>query len=314
MTTTLTLPSCACLCPACRSHDLQAHGQISDYPGYAGDTGAFSRGLAQLLECNICGLAFRNPQIPASELINAYENCDVNIWAGDFTQRPDWLAAQRLIERDLRLKGSILDVGCFTGSFLSLLPDFHKFGIEPGLKPAKLATKRGVQIIGSSYYSLKNHSIRFDWITAFDVIEHVNDPADFIQTCLNSLTPMGRLIISSGNFHHSTFQFMMNRYYYCSYPEHISFISPPFIHYWSKMFKANIISESFFSHSPIDHVRCVVDFLKNMVFCISPRFFNVLRKSGISKGNLTKNASTATPPPTWTHARDHYLVVLSQSL
>lgn len=70
---------------------------------------------------------------------------------------------------------AILDVGCWTGQFLSLIQDYAKCtGLEPDVEAVKFANKnrRGEFVVGSALnLPFKNSS--FDVVTMWDVLEHL---------------------------------------------------------------------------------------------------------------------------------------------
>ncbi len=89
-----------------------------------------------------------------------------------------------------------------------------------------MAQKKGVSFIARDWSELQNVVDKFDVITAFDVIEHIPTPYDFMKTLMSNLKPGGYLIISSGNSTSLPALLEGPRHYYCVNPEHLSFVSP----------------------------------------------------------------------------------------
>jgi ubiquinone/menaquinone biosynthesis C-methylase UbiE len=96
---------------------------------------------------------------------------------------------------------AVLDVGAGRGEYvrtvLQRVPRATCVGLDLNEHAARLASERGVQIVGES---LADHSdrcpSRYDAVTLFQVLEHVADPMPFLQRCVRVLKPGGLLIIA----------------------------------------------------------------------------------------------------------------------
>jgi SAM-dependent methyltransferase len=120
-----------------------------------------------------------------------------------------------------------LSVGCYDGVLLGTLgPKYRKFGVEASAAAAREAQRRGIDIVAPRIRDLAAVDHHFDVVCAVDVIEHVADPRAFVQMLVQRLAPGGTLIISTGSIDTPAWRFAGGGYWYCSYPEHISFISP----------------------------------------------------------------------------------------
>lgn len=97
--------------------------------------------------------------------------------------------------------GSILDVGCASGVFLSKAADagWQVTGVEPSeilYREAlgRLAGRGTVLPLSLEESNLKEE--QFDAITLWDVLEHVVDPAETMQRCQSLLRPGGCLFLN----------------------------------------------------------------------------------------------------------------------
>lgn len=94
-----------------------------------------------------------------------------------------------------------LDIGCSSGGMLSAFQHlgYDSYGIEPSIAadraPADLAGR-----IQKCYFGEEAVSQPFDLVTAFHVLEHVVDPAAFLDRCRDNLKPGGRLVIEVPDF------------------------------------------------------------------------------------------------------------------
>jgi 2-polyprenyl-3-methyl-5-hydroxy-6-metoxy-1,4-benzoquinol methylase len=100
----------------------------------------------------------------------------------------------------------LLDVGCATGFFMEAAADagFDVRGVEFSTVAISLARPdiRERIVRGDVNELLRNETKKFDVVTAFDIIEHVQNPANFLQELREILRPGGVLAISSPDTGH----------------------------------------------------------------------------------------------------------------
>ncbi len=92
----------------------------------------------------------------------------------------------------------ILEIGCGTGYLLKRLKNKGAkcIGIEPGAHGIKGSIKYKVEIIHDYYPSNKVNGY-FDIILLYGVLEHIEDPVQFLGSILNNLTKEGYMILSA---------------------------------------------------------------------------------------------------------------------
>jgi len=100
----------------------------------------------------------------------------------------------------LRPGAELLDVGAGNGYFVAVARrDFglRAEGWEPSATEAEFARKfLGVELQG---LPLESCAGRFDAVTAFNVLEHVKDPHEFLATVLRCLRPGGIVALTTPN-------------------------------------------------------------------------------------------------------------------
>ena len=99
------------------------------------------------------------------------------------------------------LNSRLLDVGCCVGEFLRHVEMYYPncYGFEPNLIAAKIANTRISSAVETNLESYNGTTKKFDVITMFDVIEHIECPKDFLKYLKNFLTPKGVFVITSPN-------------------------------------------------------------------------------------------------------------------
>lgn len=92
--------------------------------------------------------------------------------------------------------GNILDIGCSSGYFLTIASKrgYKSFGIEPNIQESTYATQNGINIIGSTINEI-DKGTRFDVITMWDVLEHIDSPKAYIERLKHLLNPEGIIFI-----------------------------------------------------------------------------------------------------------------------
>ncbi|AOW17896.1 methyltransferase [Polaribacter vadi] len=94
---------------------------------------------------------------------------------------------------------NILDVGAGTGDFLKVCKDnsWNVFGTEPDLDARNIAAKKEI-ILHEDLSKIKKS--KFDVITLWHVLEHVENLQEYISELENLLSEKGRLIIAVPNY------------------------------------------------------------------------------------------------------------------
>lgn len=214
----------AVTCRQCGSLKVTHLGRIPPASTFAGRPLSTVWDGGHLYECKLCHLGFRHPVRTEREYEQLYAQGSETVWIPSPARIDQELVLRAILSRFSG--GSILDVGCFDGSFVSRFgEEFKKFGVEGSLAATRTARLRGVEIIGTHFSEITRHSGSFDVICAIDVIEHVLDPKAFLLNLAERLSSGGMLVVSTGDLDSDAWRKATGRYWYCHYPEHLSFIS-----------------------------------------------------------------------------------------
>jgi SAM-dependent methyltransferase len=152
-----------------------------------------------LFECGKCKTLFTNRNVNLSELLKNYEiaEYDSNVEA-KYAAKTYVTNLQKALPS---FKGSILDIGAGDGAFLSAALDVFatsNLGIEPSIKAIAKNEDNRVNIRNIAIEDLVTNE-KFDLVTCFQTIEHLNNPRDFIQNIKRFINPGGYFAISCHN-------------------------------------------------------------------------------------------------------------------
>lgn len=155
----------------------------------------------KVLECEKCGLVFLSSFDHIKD--DFYKNAEMHGSNPDINL-DEWIKETKADdERRFKALGSklkektILDVGCGTGGFLSLSKKIAKevAGVEPEERLKPHFKKQGITVF-SEISEVKN---KYDVITLFHVLEHIDDPILFLKKIGKLLKRNGQLIVEVPN-------------------------------------------------------------------------------------------------------------------
>lgn len=302
------------LCPSCHDDQVISIGEIPLIINeFAGNIFYDKFPERELIKCKNCFLFFSYPRPDKEDLYTLYLYAFPFNWQYELKDRKDW---QLIIEWIKKLKKGelkILDVGCWDGKFLEKVENCKCYGIEINSMASKKAEEKGIEIIAKDIYEIEHLTLpyKFDVITAFDVVEHVDNPFKFIYLLIKIINPNGFIVISSGNTDAISWRISKSKYYYCALPEHISFINKNWSEFIAKRFNLKIIYFKRFSHTSFNLKKIIFETMKNMIYLFSPSLFGMLRKikqKNFSKNQLNKNVH----PPWWGSMKDHILIIFQK--
>jgi len=199
-------------CPAC--HEEISSASLNNYGGY------------KLYQCHACDLMFWHPMTnPGSDW---YQSSLVLT-----PYRPVWLAhwGQRQFLKDMLAgRGQLLDIGCGLGDFLFKAQEagYSVTGID--FSPNCIEIARGrfdfkdLHPLTLKEFIAEKPDSRYDVITFFEVLEHLDNVADFLPLVKTLLKPGGYVACSVPNRAKWRFPAIIEE---CDYPpNHFTHWSP----------------------------------------------------------------------------------------
>ena len=155
---------------------------------------------AQIVTCNRCGHVYANPRWSPAELNAAYAAVEDNMYVRERDGRMITFARHlRHLERHIGAgRGrDLLDVGAYIGVFVEVARDagWQAVGVEPSTWAAAEARRLGLDVYTGTQEAPELAGRRFDVVTMWDVIEHVDDPRGELVQAFELLRPGGVLAV-----------------------------------------------------------------------------------------------------------------------
>jgi SAM-dependent methyltransferase len=253
------------VCRQCGSTNLKNRGPIPRGRFFAGQALSPVWSGGSLYECADCELVFRDPISEEAVYERLYATAPETVYASTSLRHDQELARDAILAR--HASGNVLDVGCFDGALLeSLGRGFEKFGVEASRAATDVCRRRGIDVVAPSIRDLPSIERRFDAVCAVDVIEHVADPLGFLRRVRDLVRADGSIVISTGNSDTLAWRAFGGRYWYCSFPEHISFVSATWVRCAADALDLDIVGITPFRHRQAGATRAhaVVGFLKRL--------------------------------------------------
>lgn len=230
----------------------------------------------------------------------------LDAWSSPAILRADWEAIRTIITSNSEPGCSVLDVGCYTGKLLHSLGEAYlRAGVEPNQAAAELASKVCQGPVWNSLESIPSDR-RFDVVVSIDVIEHNESPRAFVEKLLKVAYPGELVIISTGNVGSLIPRPVGSNWWYCYFPEHISFISMPWLRHYSKLLAGEIPLVVPFIYQEKHGVVWLSDAVQTVVYGLIGADYLQL----VNTINLYRDQKYQAYPKGMGVSKDHFIVAL----
>lgn len=152
--------------------------------------------------CGSCGLAFVSPIPRVGRILGTINKVSGTFYKEYVKEKKyyDVYFGEKLEEiKKIKSTGFLLDVGCGPGTFLKLAQEggFKVSGVELSNEAVSFCKKEGLNVYHGTINSNKLRSKRFDIITAFQLLEHVQKPDKFLNGIYRRLKPNGIILLTT---------------------------------------------------------------------------------------------------------------------
>lgn len=160
------------------------------------------------VRCLECGHIYTNPQVLGAVVAETYRKSVANdLWIkvllnkeNQAWQIPYFESALDLLETHVE-KGSLVDIGCSIGLFakVAVKRGWNVIGLELNRRAAEYARGKGLDVREQFLEEAGFANASVDAITAFGVLEHLNDPRQLVNSAGALLRPGGVFMAISPN-------------------------------------------------------------------------------------------------------------------
>ena len=150
----------------------------------------------EYVHCIACGVVRTKYNYDGSQYSSDYAKNYLE-YAKSPTNTPLNLFRLGLISRWVRANDSILDIGCCVGEFIRFAENHYRcVGFEPNSTAAVEARRR---VRFSEITTHLNGAKGYKCVTLFDVLEHIQEPAEFLKGISTMLVPCGIIVLTTPN-------------------------------------------------------------------------------------------------------------------
>lgn len=180
---------------------------------------------AYLVQCDNCSFIFCNRIPSVDELVGHYNTYPRNENISPITLK----RYHELLDsfQEYRKTGNILDVGCGNGHFLSEAKKtgWNVFGTEYTDTAIAICRSKNITMFEGKLDPKVFGDIKFDVITSFEVLEHINNPVEEISNFNALLHEGGIVYLTTPNFNSLSRIVLKEKWTIIEYPEHLSYYS-----------------------------------------------------------------------------------------
>lgn len=289
-------------CLICGSSDLVDYLDLTDQPlansYHKGDT--LKKYPLQMKLCRNCWHSQLSVSVDPTEMFEHY--LYISDTSKTLTDYFEW-TTDYILSKTQNSK-NVLEIACNSGLLLEMFKKqgLKCVGVDPARNIRELSAARELDVYvdywdtNFSNKVLEEHG-KFDLVLAFHVLPHVQDPNDFIKSCVNVLSDTGSIFIQT-----SQCDMFLNNEFDVIYHEHSSYFTGRSIQklarnhglYVSSIVKTDIHSKSFlFSLSKVHNDEAELTALiaeeTSAGIYTEEKYYNFARKAEETKQKLIKN-------------------------
>ena len=188
-----------------------------------------------LVRCDRCGLTFAGRRPTEADLEEHYSG--YGDWPDSELTRVRYREVLAEFE-PYRSAGRIFDMGCGAGYFLeeAAAAGWEPHGSTVGELSVQMCRGKGLDVISATDAVTAFPDGHFDVATAFEVVEHLRDPATEAQMLARVLRPGGLLYCTTPNFDSLTRRLLGSKWRVIDYPEHLLYFTSGTLTRWLERF------------------------------------------------------------------------------
>ncbi len=188
-----------------------------------------------MIQCESCGLRFSSLRPSDQELDAHYSG--YGDWPDSEVTR---LRYREVLARlaSYRSNGRIFEMGCGAGYFLeeAARAGWDPHGSTVGAASLELCRSKGLNVVAADTAGDVFPSAHFDVAAAFEVVEHLRDPAVEGALLRRLVRPGGVFYCTTPNFDSLTRRLLGPRWRVISYPEHLIYFTAATLASWLRPF------------------------------------------------------------------------------
>lgn len=175
-----------------------------------------------LVRCINCNFVFASRVPTEDDLIKHYNGYSREDYYSTITEKRYNEILDSL--EKFRETNKILDIGCGIGYFLEVAKKrgWEVYGTEYTKTAVEICMEKGINIAHGKLNPLYYHD-KFDVITSFEVIEHINNPQEELSNINALLRNGGAFYCTTPNFNSLSRNLVGSAWSMIAYPEHLSY-------------------------------------------------------------------------------------------
>lgn len=183
-------------------------------------------GQFSLSQCSNCSFVFTT-NIPTKEEITSYYNTNYELTS--YLSPITVIRYNTILDGFEKFKktGNLLDVGAGCGFFLEIAKQrgWNAIGTELTDQAIEQCENKGLTMFKGEIQDIDFGDLEFDIVLSIEVIEHINNPIEYVQKCGSILRKGGLFYLTTPNFNSYLRYRLKENYNVIEYPNHLCYFT-----------------------------------------------------------------------------------------